>query len=130
MWVDNANSWHNMSNVSKLAGRVKEYGAVAATMSKNWECILYVTAGKMVTPRWESMSTPSSRQLHGRIIDELKNYTKQVMLIDDLRIGVRTQYPEFGQPSDKGRRLGYACSANEPHVDSERAGILTARLTA
>ena len=106
-----------MTNVSKFAGRVKEYGTLAAMVSKNWEYILYVCAGKMVTPRWESMSAPSARQLHGQIVDELKSYTKQVMLIDACWIGVRTQYPEFDQSSGKGYHFGHSYSANDPQAN-------------
>ena len=71
IWVDNGNSWHSMSNVSKFASRVQEYGNLAVAMSKNWECILYIIAGRTTIPRWESLSDPSARQLHGLIIDEL-----------------------------------------------------------
>ena len=76
-------SWHTRSSVSKFTSRVLGHGNLAAAMSKNWEYILYIIVGKMAIPRWESMSTPSARQLHGQVIDELKNYTKQVVLIDD-----------------------------------------------
>ena len=102
IWVDNGNSWHNMTNVSKFVGRVKEYGTLVATMSRSWEHILYVAVGRTVTPRWESLSDPSARQLRGQIIDELKNYTNQVIFIDDFLIGVRAQYPEFDLSSDTG----------------------------
>ena len=129
-WVDNGNSWHHLPNVSKFVGRVKEYGTLAATMSKNWEYILYVTAGRTAIPRWESLSDPTARQLHGQIIEELRNYTTQVIFIDEFWIGVRTQHPEFDQSSDKGYHFGYAHSANDPQVNLERAGKLTERLVA
>jgi hypothetical protein len=111
-----------LSNVSKFASRVEEHGALAAAMSKNWECILYVIAGRAAIPRWESMSAPSARQLHGQIIEELRNYAKQVIFVDDFWIGVRAQHPELDQSSDKGYHFGYAHSANDRQVNLERSG--------
>ena len=90
---------------------------------------MYVTAGKMAIPRWETMSEPPARQLHGMIIDELRTCTKQVIFVDDFWIGVRTQYPEFDQSCDKGYHFGYAHSTNDPAANAERVGILTGRLT-
>ena len=75
-------------------------------MSKNWEHILHITAGRTTIPRWGTLSDPSARKLHGLIIDELMQHTKHVMFIDDVWIGVRVQHPELDQSSDQGYHFG------------------------
>ena len=40
------------------------------------------------------------------IIDELRQYTKQVIFIDDFWIGVRVQRPEFDRPATLVTTLG------------------------
>jgi hypothetical protein len=99
-------------------------------MSKTRDCILYITAGRSVSPEWVTLSSPSARRIHGLIIDELKKYTKQVSLIDDFWLGVRAQYPDCNQSNDKGYHFGYSGSANDPQVNLDRSGKLIERLTA
>ena len=80
IWVDSGNAWHAAANTSRVNGRVREYSSLAAAMSKNWEYIFYIIAGR----KWDSLSTPSDRTMHGLIIDELEQHTKHIVFIDDL----------------------------------------------
>ena len=91
--------------------------------------MFYSIVGRTPTPTWDSLSSPSARELHGLIMDELRPCAKQVVVIEDVWVGVRVQLPELDQPSDKGYRFGYVDSVHDPRLNLGRSGILTDRPT-
>ena len=107
---------------------MQEYSDLAASMRKNWEYIIYVTAGRGPTPKWDTLSSPAARSLHEMTSLELKRHTKHIVFIDDCWIGVRAQHPDFNEPNDQGYHFGYVGAVNDPATSQHRAAALIKRL--